>query len=321
MPLVSQYKHLKKPWFLPGPATLFFPLRAVGLAVELGYKLCPTKGLDNVSVSDLSTVKVSGKLQIYEEGRWRSSNKCDLKLARMDALLAKKILEKTRGFLIDLGANVWFADVPLPGVVGRTVSFDLLGDFSKQPVGFNFSGRLWVELKVFTASTCQTSMAFAEKALKKRLDVVRSKDATIGGVLLLVASVEKESNNVWGAPKLFARLLTTSSSDSDFINLSTGNRVAQGQVRAKKKPSLAQVFAKMEWHLVRGSRVGLFKHFLEALNLAACNPGRRAAAQNKLLARSRFQGGRLQEKVISNRPGRPAWVATRKVFRALYKYF
>ena len=44
----------------------FFPLRAVGLALESGYKLCHKGALGLVTEADLREVRVTGKLQVLE---------------------------------------------------------------------------------------------------------------------------------------------------------------------------------------------------------------------------------------------------------------
>lgn len=101
----------------------FFPLRAAGLALEQAYKLCPHKGADNVTVQDLSSVRVTGTLQAFEAGEWHECQQRLLQLKVPDAALALKIFLKTRSLFADFSANIWHIDKPLPGLPG---AFDLL---------------------------------------------------------------------------------------------------------------------------------------------------------------------------------------------------
>ena len=152
-----------------GKWRLFTGLRAVGLAVEKGHKLCFSKGLGSVTTADLSTVRVGGALQQLDGGRWRSRGPVDLQLLGGDAMLAKTLLCKQRALLADLGLNIWAADEQMPGKLGF---FDLLCDFSRVE-NFSVPGRLWVELKVFNAGRSNADVDAVKEDLCKKLAKVK----------------------------------------------------------------------------------------------------------------------------------------------------
>ena len=106
MVLVSAYKNLKKrdPGF---SHRTFAPLRAVGLAVELGWALAKDLGFPSVKAPDLSQVEVFGRNfgDLLVNGA--PSGGCKLQLQPGDADLALSVLRRQRALLTDLGFNVW----------------------------------------------------------------------------------------------------------------------------------------------------------------------------------------------------------------------
>ena len=90
MPLVTRYTHLEKQNFGEAAFQKFSALRAVGLAVELGWKLTRDRGC--FSASDLKEVEVGGKLRVFAEERWRRQGKCTLSVAAADTQLASKLV-------------------------------------------------------------------------------------------------------------------------------------------------------------------------------------------------------------------------------------
>ena len=76
----------------------------------------------------------------------------------------------------------------------------------------------------------------------------------------------------------------------------------------------------MEWFDAQGvqGKVGLLYHFLEALGLPPGSAGKRAATFNAVLRRFGITG-RLMQKKLRNRAGSALWVATREVYREIYK--
>ena len=223
-----------------GKWRVFTALRAVGLAVESGHKLACTKGLGAVTTQDISSVRVSGALQQLDGERWRSRGPCDLQLATKDAELAKTLVWKQRGLLADLGVNVWAVDVRMPSKLG---SFDLLCDFSR-PENFSVPGRLWVELKVMGASRDAADVDDFKKDLSRTFVKLTKLDASIGGVLLLLAKVEEMQGGTWGMPSLSAHLWQPGAQCWRCLVAGGPKRVARGQSKGPK-PSLAKVWENM----------------------------------------------------------------------------
>lgn len=310
MPRVSQYRHVKMPLEKGGPPKLFFPLRAVGLAVEKAYKLDRDTG--TVAKEGLKHVDLSGGgLQILDNREFRKVRACTLELQQEDAQLARKIYLAQRQWLLDMRANVWYTDENFPSGCGVQGAFDLICSVTEgQKIGID--GRLWVELKVFGAKSCMRNMGKAEGVLKAGLEKVRRKDKTFGAVLLLVASVEDSKY------KLLGRLLTVGS--EKFKDLTpTGLCVAMGQKRITQKPPLASIWPQIEWHWLSQTReVGLVSHFLDAMGLPNDSVGRRKDAFNELLSLNQAPGRIVAER-IPNRPGPALWVCTREEFRVLHR--
>ena len=63
----------------------FHPLRAVGLAYELGHKLALEKGVLALTWEDLRSVSVSGTFRLKDGARWRAARKHCLQLRPQDA--------------------------------------------------------------------------------------------------------------------------------------------------------------------------------------------------------------------------------------------
>ena len=131
MPIVSTYSHARKADF-DGTIIELHPVRAVGLAVEAGHKLCKSSGLGRLTAETLQHVELTGPgLQILNGGRFRAVPTCLLALRRTDSELALAIVRKQRAFFHDIGCNVDHVDVNWPGrIQGQKGAYDLVGDFS-----------------------------------------------------------------------------------------------------------------------------------------------------------------------------------------------
>lgn len=314
MPLVSHYRNVKMPLEKGGDPRLFWPLRAVGLAVEAAWKLARDAG--EVTAEALQEVALSGQnLQILDDRVFRKVRACTLKLQEEDRQLANKIFHAQWQWLHDLKANPWFADQNFPAGCGCQGAFDLIC-YLAQGKKIGIQGRLWVELKTFAAASCKGSMAKAESFLKAGLEKVRGKDQTLGGVLLLVASVED------GKFKLLGRLLAHG--PAKFTDIApSGLRVAMGQKKITKKPPLGTVWAEMEWHKVKGKEVGILSNFLYALDLPYDHACDRADAMNEILKANRSKDkplGKIEQVKIPHRPGPEPYVCGRDEFRVLYRH-
>lgn len=303
MPLVTHYKHLSKP-DRHGAPQLFNSFRAAGLALELGWK--KSRDLGAVSAGDLQRVKVAGPaLKLYDEGRWRGVPRCTLQLESKDATLALSVLRQQRTLLCDLRLNVWFVDK-----TGDSHTFDLVADIVDSR-NFGVESRVWVELKIFSATTFMKEI----KKLKRQLPtaLVAEQHANLGGVLLLAAKVDKSSGTTTQHAFLY------SDSEQAWHTLAGGEqKVGRGQL-GHTKPSLAQVWSEVEWTKTReGEDVGYLKHFLQALGKPAKNQGQRASTFNGQL-KDAGHDGRVYQAAIRNKSGSPAWVASKGSLRLVYK--
>jgi len=313
MPLVTAYHHLQKPGrdgrYLP-----FTAVRAVGLALEEGWKASRDKGgYTAVKAADLATVRVSGKLRLLTGATWRAGTTCTLQLSRQDADLALSLVRQQRTLLADLHINIWSIDQQ---GAGKT-TFDLQGDFSTSR-DFGVKGRLWIELKVFSEATFEAEVRTCQKQLAEDLKLEKQRDSTLGGVLLLASRVGSSGRGSWSCPVLTATLLRQPSSKWQCIVGET-KRKARGRCQSDK-PSLGSLWEKMEWVDAQGGgKVGLLKHFLEALALAKNNPGQRAGTFNSLLRAGGCEG-RLYVAQLKGRCGRKPWVAAKSTFRDLYNF-
>ena len=213
-----------------------------------------------------------------------------------------------------LGLNVWSVD---KGGGAKQRSLDLLADFSTAK-NFGVTGRVWVELKVLGSSTFESELAKYREELEEAFAKEGNNDASLGGVLLLAARVAP-CGAAWSAPTLVATLKKRGA--SGWQVLSGGlTRKGRGQCQSSKPP-LGTLWKKVEWFKQHegGDKVGLLKHFLEALQLPCKNPGQRAKTFNALLKRGR-RPGRVFTGRLKNKCGRKPWVATKTTLRDLYAY-
>ena len=314
MVLVTAYRNLRKPG-RDGSFYPFNPLRAVGLAVEQGWKANRDKGLGVLQAADVSQVSVGGKLLLQTGQRWRAAASCTLQVRPQDAALATAVVHKQRALLSDLRLNVWSVD---KGGGAKKRSLDLLADFSTAK-NFGVNGRLWVELKVLSSSTFESEMAKYRTELEEHFAKESRSDASLGGVLLLAARVAPGAGAGWSAPTLVALLKKRGAPDWQTL---AGGSTRKGRGRCQStKPPLGTLWQKVEWFQQQEGvdKVGLLKHFLQALQLPCKNPGQRAKTFNALLKRGCCKGHVFTGK-LKNKCGRKPWVATKKTFRDLYTY-
>ena len=92
MVLVTRYTHLRKrdP---PKPFKVFTPLRAVGLSVELVWKLARDRGLGAVTSAALGKVVVAGDLRV----QGLVAQECDLQL-RAEEGTGKNVVAQAESF-------------------------------------------------------------------------------------------------------------------------------------------------------------------------------------------------------------------------------
>ena len=177
---------------------------------------------------------------------------------------------------------------------------------------------LWVELKVFSASTFDKQLDETKQQLAERLPQVMRVDASLGAVLLLAARASKEGGR-WAKPTLLATMLATT--QQGWRDLSGACRkVARGQCATQKLP-LAAVFERMEWfscEKTRPKKVGVLKHFFAALELPGASVGKRAATFNQRLKEAGHVERLFELKV--QRAGKKPWVGTKDAFRAIYNF-
>ena len=311
MVIVSCYSHLRKRDLGGKAFRVFTPLRAVGLSVEEGWKLSKTLGLASVTAEHLAQVRISGELLV----KGVKAKDCELQLQSRDASLSVTLLRAQRALLTDLKVNVWAVDQQDSGG-GRT--YDLLGDFGVAEQNWGVTGRVWVELKVYSEGTFEKWVAIEKQKLAVDFSKKNRADATLQGVMLLAASVPKASEGQWGIPKLQAMLKVSGA--EEWVSLSGGSRrVARGQAKGTKI-ALGKLWDKLEWHQGEGGeRVALLAQLLEELNLRADHPGERAATLNVLL-RQGNKKGRLVQTKLKLKSGKKPWVGTKDTLRDCYHY-
>jgi hypothetical protein len=241
------------------------------------------------------------------------AEECILQLKENDANLAHTLVHRQRDFLNELGFNVWCVDFWENGCSRR---LDLIGDFGGK-MDFGIAGRVWVELKVFSDATFDRLVRQWKSKLGAGLVTENTRDTSLQGVMLLAARVPKASIGHWGRPTLHGMLLSLG--DAVWVDLVGGRKAARGQVKGPK-PSIAEVWSRMEWHPIGGTKtVGLLKHFLDALGLPLKHAGQRAATLNALL-RQAGETGRLTERKLRTKTGRLPWVASKSTFRRIYQF-
>lgn len=306
---VSAYSSLKRK-DKGGKFRTYFPLRAVGLAVESGYKLCQKGGLGLVAKKGLKKVRVAGKLQVLEGGTWEEASAVSLSLRSQDEALAVKLLTKQREFLSDLHFNWFCTDAQRSG----SKSLDLVGDFSTKR-NFGVTGLVWVEVKAFGKLSFEKRAKRTRTTLRTEFASLQSRDPSFEAVLFLAAECETLGGD-WGTPKLKAELLT--SADGEWQKLGGRRKAARGQ--AQGKPSFLNLWGRLQKHTTaeKGQKVRLLKHFLRELRLPHNSTTQRVETYNKLLRAASRTERLVQEKVLELSGSAPV-VGTKEVFRELYK--
>lgn len=312
MPLLTRYTHLKKKW-QDGRNSRFSAAQVVGLALELVHKKAKELGQDHVSPTHVTCLKVSGDLQVLAAGAWEHARTCELQVQLPDASLALELARDQRAFLGDCDFNVWHADQYHHAV---KKGLDLVGEFNRPR--HSALGKIWVETKVFTPAGFDRKFECAKKVLAEEFAQLQAKDQAFGGAMVLAAKVQK-SGKAWEKQGLFAEVYTHGAWKD--IGPSSTRPAAAGKLSSRTKPSMAEVWKKMEKLVLAnsGDCVGLLTHFVEALGLASGNPGKRASTFNKLLCDAGV-AGRVEQKQIHNKPGHWPYVASKETFRAILKH-
>ena len=309
MPLVSHYSHLQKLW--DGAYETFNGLRAAGLAVEQGLRLCSQKGLGSLCLEDLEEVKVKGSLMVKDEhGQWEGGfRSCNLKVKHPEKSLALAIVKKVRAFLSDVGCNIFHIDCPMPERLGR---YDLLCDFSRPGLS-SVKGLVWVEVKVMSTSRAASgAIAELQDQLAEKLTEINNREPEVDGVMLLVAKTVKDSLVHWRHPVIHASLFSLD--NPCWSKITPEGRVARGHCK-DLKPALPQVLAAMDWHMMKGKAWGLLQQFLQKMSLPGGNAGKRAKTFNDMLGPRQ----QLVRKKLKDRCGSKPWVGTESTFQALHK--
>lgn len=309
MPTVSAYSSLKK------NGVTFTALRAVGLAVEEGHRFCRNCGLGRLSQGSVSKVSISGGLvQVKHGDGWRKVPSCTLELASRDSTFALAIVQKHRALFTDLGLNLWEVDLRIPRGLG---SYDLVADFSTQR-NFGVLGHVWVELKVISANGFDRRLREIKEALASKLEQVRAANAAIEAVMLVAVRARRDGR-VWQSPLLVAQLLLVGGAEWKTLAGQAPTRIPRGRADPTAKPSLPQVWGKVEWvtHPQTEEKVGYLKHFLRALNLPADSLKKRAKAFNKILEQSGC-ADRVRTARLPGKCGSRPWLASKDVLRRLY---
>ena len=103
---VTRYSQLCKKDVAESSHRVFQSLRAVGLAVEAGWKASLAKGFRALTAEDFSELRVAGDLKVAG----KSLTECCLVLTAGDASLALAVVQKQRDLLNTLDFNTWRLD-------------------------------------------------------------------------------------------------------------------------------------------------------------------------------------------------------------------
>ena len=309
MPLVLQYRWLKKAVAKGGQLKPFSAERAVGLAVEQGHKFAKKQGLGKLTPESLPPLELTGRLEVFNGEKWTQPRSCNLVPKDPEAKLAVEIVQKQRAFVSDMHANIHYIDTKMPG--SSKGALDLICDFSTKR-DYGIPGRLWVELKFFSAAGLAQKISSEETKLSKVFPQVQRADSTIEGVLLLVASAEKLAGSSWGKLRLIAKLYE---SGKGWCDLTTKGSMKPGV-------TLVDVWKQVKWWrpdcAAGGDRAAL-DDFLRAVGSPVGHGGRDAAKFNSLLA-SKGISERLKIVKLRGRPGSTPWSGTKSVLRCIYKH-
>ena len=318
--LVSSYQSVKKP-NAEGILEEFHSLRAIGLGQEKAWKLCRDIGFSSVDASKVATVDLLSPrgsfLQVLENRQWVQRKAATLELELQDSEHSCKLMRAEREFLQSLGVNVWAVDSLLPS---RTGSFDLLGDGPLTLV----TGKLWVELKAWSANGFSGKFKELRDTLPEKLRHVHAKDETIGAAMLLAAKMNKAGTG-WSFSGLQA--VVCNWKVPGFRDLSPGvNLVPQGKVGALLKKPLGEIWPDVEFHTdppssKKGKKtLGLLSDFLVANDLDGGNAGKRAASFNQQLQQKKLKGRLRYLKISGKRGGPKFWLGSKHVLGLIQKH-
>ena len=309
-----KYKDVEKLNVQTGVFERFFPLRAVGLGYERGHKLVHNGGLEALTWESVRTVTVfpgrRGAVRVLRGRTPRTVQSQSLTLRKEDAALAEKLVHKQLNVLgKDLEFNIDGVDVP-----SVTGSFDLLGHFRK--VVHNCGGRLWAELKAFSAGSYDKSVEEQKKVLPERFVREKKKDASLCGVLLVCAKVARCGKD-WGEPTLTVSLWRAET--QTWYELA-GSTVRKGRGQCKSsKPSLRKTLEGVEWVKDENNhKKGYLKHFLREAGLPDESAHKRARTFNAQLTRD-GHSDQIEQLAVLGKCGKRPWLASKNTLRKVYK--
>ena len=307
--LVRRYSHIEK------NGSLFHPLRAAGLAVELAHKLARDVGFGAIDQKKLCSISISGpSVRVYESSRWRKvgpKTTVTLKVLPAEAELSYKVFREQRTWLGDMGLNVWHVDPPVAkkGVTSPDLIVDV-GATSPLEV----AGLVHVELKLFSATGIEQKIADEKTAFTKNFGRLAGIFEGIAAGLLLVSVVE-ESGDTWKPLTLRSFLWD----NGTWQELSHPRGLGAHRHRMANKKPLTEVWDDMTWYENPrgGDDIGMVAHFLESLGLNKNNVAERVSAWKSAFPQ---RGPRkLDLHHVSIRRGwDKCWVGTQAAFRQVY---
>ena len=278
----------------------FTSMRAVGLAIEQAHKIGKSRAWNAVTEHDLSSVRLSGDLQVKDSSGWYSEDgSVRVKVEPADAAYALDIFKCQCRFFTQHGFNAWSVDANLDST--SQGAHDLVGCW---PVDSHWVGKCSVELKVSTQVNSQLD-GWQKKAVRR----FNGLPGTFGSMLLLVCEAKTLQDGSWARPLLCAWLYHNGSWQV-VRSKPVDNSSAAWQI--------SSVLDKLTWHNQPRSRVkvALANHFMKAIGLTAHCLSERVKTWNKALrADSKIQLSRVRFL-----PGKPAWVGTKAAFAHILKY-
>ena len=202
------------------------------------------------------------------------------------------MVQQQAALLNTLHLNTWLVDTKRPG---NKRPFDLVGTFVPGQKTYGVHGRVWVELKCWSAATFGEQLGKTQDTLQDEFLKEQARDPTLQGVLVLASKVGQPTGGSWPKAALLATLWRDTEADWKTL-AGKPQRVSRGQSR--NKPPLQEVWDNLEWKTTaQNHKVARLSDFFGQLRLPVGNPGQRASTLNALLQQSGTTGRVYQTKL------------------------
>lgn len=277
------------------------PVRAIGLAVELAWKLALGNGFQQVDECSLASIHISGDVKVNN----RNVEGADVDLRKADSGSALAIYQETCKLLLLLGFMATAVDVRVPR---RRWCHDLVGSFADF-TGSTVKALVSVELKVCSLQNWTVRLKETKELLESRFQQMSHK---FDAVLLVMCKVGKTSTAVWQALQLEALLWDGKAwSKLKAVSVST----APQRTGLVLPNAVSRLVDGLPWH-GRRPKVARIVDFLSKLRRNRDNATQRALVWNGFLKSSLH----FYKKKLPLYPGSEPWVGKREAFLQVCHY-